>query len=137
MYVCVCACVCVCVRVCVCVHVYVSKHLMSCFKRKEVVCFPRATLPGHDEKSRVVKEVTTEIFCICRLSEEEPMACCNTCGIWFHENCHLLFAVQIRFCGMCDSYFQKVTQSTRKKGMQRTVGCVCACDLIRNSYLHH
>ena len=63
------------------------KHLMSCFKRKEVVCFPRATLPGHDEKSRVVKEVTTEIFCICRLSEEEPMACCNTCGIWFHENC--------------------------------------------------
>ena len=29
------------------------KHLMSSFKRKEVVCFPGATLTGHDEKSRV------------------------------------------------------------------------------------
>ena len=63
------------------------KHLMSCFKRKDVVCFPEATLTGHDEKSRVVKEVTTEIFCICPLPEEEPMACCDTCGLWYHENC--------------------------------------------------
>ena len=59
------------------------KLLMSCFKRKEVVCFLGTTLTGHDEKSRVVKEVTTEIFCICGLPEEEPMACCDTCGIWY------------------------------------------------------
>lgn len=62
------------------------EHLRLCFEKKNVVSFPVIS-KSCQRKQRIVAKMTTEIFCTCRLPEEEPMACCDSCGTWYHQGC--------------------------------------------------
>ena len=50
------------------------EHLRLCFEKKNVVSFPVIS-KSCQQKQRILAKMTTEIFCTCRLPEEEPMAC--------------------------------------------------------------
>lgn len=62
-------------------------HLKSCFGKGELTAFPATISNSGRKHQRVVAEVEVPIYCICRLPEREPMACCDACGNWYHQQC--------------------------------------------------
>lgn len=63
------------------------EHLRSCFEQCELASFPEASSQNQRRQTRLVGQVTHKIFCICRLPETQPMACCDACGTWYHQGC--------------------------------------------------
>lgn len=63
------------------------EHLKCCFEKIQLTRFQLATNSSECRQIRVVEEVTVEVFCICRLPEKPPMACCESCGTWYHQGC--------------------------------------------------
>lgn len=61
-------------------------HLLKCFVSEKIASFP-----SRDRKivlaERLTKVIMTDIFCICRLPEKLPMACCDLCSEWHHPSC--------------------------------------------------
>lgn len=87
------------------------EHLRHCFENQQLMSFPVNRKVTQGKKMRVVATVTTEIHCICRLPEEPPMACCDSCSTWYHQSC-----LQIPnkvftddkipwICGICKFFF--------------------------------
>ena len=64
------------------------EHLRQCFEKQQIVSFPATvTEASQHKRNRAVAKVMTEIYCTCRLPEEAPMACCDSCGTWYHQGC--------------------------------------------------
>lgn len=61
-------------------------HLLTCFLSEKIAPFPSRRRRSVLEE-RVTKISVTDIFCICRLPEKLPMACCDACCEWYHPSC--------------------------------------------------
>ena len=61
-------------------------HLQVCFEQGRIERFPCHSNED-SRRERVSAQVSIEIFCICRLPEIPPMACCDACGMWYHQGC--------------------------------------------------
>ena len=61
------------------------KHLHSCFTNASLNRFPSHDI---DITSRVIFNLSVNIYCICRMPElSKWMVCCDRCDEWYHEGC--------------------------------------------------
>jgi len=59
-------------------------HLVKCFEEGDITSFP--SNPS-SQAIRISDCVEIEIFCYCRQPEELPMAACDVCQEWYHQQC--------------------------------------------------
>ena len=66
-------------------------HLIQCFEKQKIECFPRRGTRTIRLGKRVRKSVSVDIFCSCRLPNNPslPMVLCNRCRRWFHMDCEV------------------------------------------------
>ena len=71
-----------------CTRIYyqskLRSHYRSCLLCEAISVFPSR---GTCKPMSVIDEAMVDIFCVCRLPEKLPMACCDVCNEWFHNSC--------------------------------------------------
>ena len=62
------------------------QHLWNCFNTRRISSFP-STVHSLLPKKRWVDTFEVDLHCKCRMPESLPMACCDKCGVWYHNGC--------------------------------------------------
>ena len=60
-------------------------HLLEIFEKKIISTFP--IKKKRKPVNSVIKVLTCEVFCHCRLTDMGKMICCDKCLRWFHTDC--------------------------------------------------